>query len=307
MGKKIKDPGLGNTSSQYAKRMVNAKGFFNVVHLNKVKKFSEAYNYLLSISWGYFFLLSFCTYIIFNACFAFVYLAIGIDQIIASTGDVFNDFLNAFFFSSQTFTTLGYGAMSPQGVSSGIVSSIEAFVGLMFFAFVTGLLYGRFSKPKASIRFSEKIILRDFNHTKAIMFRLVNNRKGTMIKPKVSVTLALTQKNNKDEYVNNFYALNLERDKITYLPTTWTIVHEVDESSPLFEFSKEELVKQQGEMVAMISYYDESFNQEVHQMHSYLLSDIHLDFKFVKAYYYNEKGEMVLDHKFFDCIESIKS
>ncbi len=307
MGKKIKDPGLGNTSSQYAKRMVNAKGFFNVVHLNKVKKFSEAYNYLLSISWCYFFLLSFCTYIIFNVCFAFIYLTIGINQIIASTGDVLSDFLNAFFFSSQTFTTLGYGAMSPRGVSSGIVSSIEAFVGLMFFAFVTGLLYGRFSKPKASIRFSKKIILRDFNHTKAIMFRLVNNRKGTMIKPKVSVTLALTQKNNIGEYVNNFYTLNLERDKITYLPTTWTIVHQIDEFSPLFGLSKEELKKQQGEMVAMISYYDESFNQEVHQIHSYLLSDVYLDFKFVKAYYYNEKGKMVLDHKLFDCIESIKS
>lgn len=307
MGEKIKDPGLGNASSQYAKRMVNKKGSFNVVHLNKARRFSEAYNYLVSISWWHFFLLSFCAYTIFNAGFAFLYLFIGIEQIIASTGNVFKDFLNAFFFSSQTFTTLGYGAMSPNGIASGIISSIEAFTGLMFFAFVTGLLYGRFSKPKASIRFSKKVVLRDFNHTKALMFRLVNNRKGTMIYPKVSVTLALTKKNNVGEYVNNFYALNLERKAITYLPTTWTVVHEIDKSSPLFEFSKEELIKQQGEIVVMISYYDESFNQEVHQMHSYVLQDINLDYKFVKAYYYNKKGEMVLDHKLFDCIELIKS
>lgn len=307
MGKKIKDPGLGNTSSQYAKRLVNEKGTFNVIHLNKTKRFSEAYNYLVNINWWGFFLLSFCTYIIFNAFFALLYLLVGIDQIIASTGNVFNDFLNAFFFSSQTFTTLGYGAMSPNGVASGVISSLEAFIGLMFFAFVTGLLYGRFSKPKASIRFSKKIVLREFNNTKAIMFRLVNNRKGTMIHPKVSVTLALTKKNNVGEYVNSFYSLNLERKAITYLPTTWTIVHDIDEKSPLFEFSKEELVKQNGEIVAMISYYDESFNQEVHQMHSYVLEDVNLNYKFVKAYYYNEKGEMVLDHRLFDCIESIKS
>ncbi|MEP1487280.1 MAG: ion channel [Algibacter sp.] len=307
MGKKIKDPGLGNASAQYASRMMNTKGSFNVVHLNAPRRFSEAYNYLVSITWWHFYALSFCTYFIANACFAIVYLIVGIEQVIASTGNLFNDFLNAFFFSSQTFTTLGYGAMSPNGVASGIVSSIEAFVGLMFFAFVTGLLYGRFSKPKASIRFSENLILRDFNHTKAIMFRLVNNRKSTMINPRVSVTLALSKQNNVGDFVNNFYALNLERKSITYLPTTWTVVHEIEEDSPLFEFSNEEIRQQHGELLVMISYYDESFNQEVHQMHSYMLSDIHLNYKFTKSYFYNNKGQMVLDHKLFDRIEPLKS
>ena len=111
-----------------------------------------------------------------NALFALIYLSIGIEEIVPSTGYILNDFLNAFFFSMQTFTTVGYGLMSPLGIASGIVSSIEAFLGLMLFAFVTGLIYGRFSKPKAAIRFSENLILRDFNHTRALMFRLVNSR-----------------------------------------------------------------------------------------------------------------------------------
>ncbi len=307
MGKKIKDPGLGNASSPYAKRMMNASGSFNVVHLNKPRRFSEAYNYLVTISWWHFFMLSFLACVIINICFAGLYLFIGIEEIIASTGSIYRDFFNAFFFSAQTFTTLGYGAMSPQGIASGLISSIEAFIGLMLFAFVTGLLYGRFSKPKASIRFSENLIFRDFNHTKAIMFRLVNNRKSTMINPKVTVTLALSKQNNLGEYVNNFYALKLERNAITYLPTTWTIVHEIEAASPLVEFSKEELINQHGELVVMISYYDESFNQEVHQMHSYVLNEIKINYNFVKAYYYNERGEMVLDHNLFDSIESLKS
>jgi len=123
------------------------------------------------------------------------------------------------------------------------VSSLEALIGLLLFSFITGLLYGRFSKPKASIKFSDSIILRDFNLTKALMFKLVNNRKSIMVKPKVSVTLSLSEANNKGAFVNTFYALKLEHQSITYLPTTWTIVHEIDDESPFFKFSKEDINK----------------------------------------------------------------
>lgn len=307
MGKKIKDPGIGKSSAQYVGRLIDDNGFFNVVHLNKSKRFSEAYNYLINISWGAFFGLSFVSYIFANTCFAFLYLLIGIEEITVASGSVLQDFFNAFFFSSQTFTTLGYGAMSPTGMASGIVSSIEAFIGLMFFAFATGLLYGRFSKPKAAIRFTKHLVLNDVKAHRALMFRIENDRKSTMIHPKVTVTLTLSKKNKKGVYVNDFYTLELERDNINYLPTTWTIVHEIDEKSPLFRFSDDDIVKQQGELIVMVSYYDESFNQEVHQMCSYLLKDIKLNFRFIKTFHYNEKGQMVLDHKLFDAIESTKS
>ena len=307
MGKKIKDPGLGNASSQHAKRMMNADGSFNLVHLNKPRRLSDAYHYLVNISWFHFFVLTFLVGFLINALFALIYLSLGIEEIVPSTGYILNDFLNAFFFSMQTFTTVGYGLMSPLGIASGIVSSIEAFLGLMLFAFVTGLIYGRFSKPKAAIRFSENLILRDFNHTRALMFRLVNSRKTIMIYPKIAVTLSLSTQNNLGDYENSFYSLNLERDTINYLPTTWTIVHEIDKESPFFEFSNNDLIKQHGELLVMISYYDESFNQEVHQMHSYVLNEIKLDYKFVKAYYYNDNGQMILDYKLFDTIESVKS
>ncbi len=307
MAKKIKDPGLGNASSLNAKRMMNSDGAFNIHYVNKPLRFSEAYHYLVNISWLHFFVLTFALGFLINSVFAIIYLVIGIEEIISSTGSVAHDFLNAFFFSMQTFTTLGYGAMFPSGIASGIVSSIEAFLGLMLFAFATGLIYGRFSKPKAAVRFSKHIVLRDFNESRALMFRLVNNRKTTMIRPKITVTLSLTTKNSLGNYENDFYILKLERSTISYLPTTWTIVHELDDKSPLFNFSNEEIIKMHGEFIIMISYYDESFNQEVHQMHSYVLSDTLLDFKFKKAYYYNSEGKMVLDYKLFEAVESFKS
>lgn len=307
MGKKIKDPGIGNASAPSAQRTIKKDGSFNVIHLNKTRRFSEAYNYLIGISWWEFFGLSFLSFSIANTFFAFVYLGIGIKEIGITSANFLDDFLKAFFFSCQTFTTLGYGAMSPNGIASGIVSSIEAFLGLMFFAFATGLLYGRFSKPRAAIRFSKDLILRDFGNNKAVMFRIENDRKSTMIDPKVSVTLSLSKKTKKGDYTNDFYTLKLERQTIRFLPTTWTLVHQVDKESPLHKYSEDDLIKQHGEFLVMVSYYDESFNQVVHQMYSYLLSDIKLHYKFIKAYYYNEKGEMVLDHKLFDCIESLKS
>ncbi|MBD0832628.1 ion channel [Aestuariibaculum sediminum] len=304
---KIKDPGVGNASAQYAKRMLKTDGSFNLKYKNKPRKFSEAYHFLVNISWFYFFSLSFLIGFLVNALFAIIYLIIGIEEIVKPSGSVFQDFLNAFFFSTQTFTTVGYGAMSPHGILSGFVASVEAFLGLMLFAFVTGLIYGRFSKPKSAVRFSEHLILRDFNHGRAIMFRLVNNRKSVMIKPKISVTLMLSEPNEAGEYQNNFYLLKLERNEIDYLPTTWTVVHELDEESPLYEISNQEIVKLHGELIIMMSYYDESFNQEVHKIHSYLLNEAKIDYKFAKAQNFNKQGALVLDYDLFEAIEPYKS
>jgi len=308
LAKKIKDPGFGNTSSPFAKQVITKRGNYCVNHLNKKRKFSEAYDFLVRISWPYFFTLSLATYLSANLFFAVVYVLIGVDQISVLDNQVsFSGFLNAFFFSCQTFTSLGYGSMSPNGISSGIVSSLESFVGLLFFAFVTSLLYGRFSKPRPSLRFSKDIVLREFRGKNAIMFRVVNNRVNAMINPKVKVNLALATQNSSGEFVNNFYDLILEYDSITYLPTTWTIVHEIDVNSPLFEYTTEEITKLQGEFLILMSYYDEAFNQEVYQMFSYSLKEIKLNYKFVKAYYYNSKGKMTMNHDLFDAIEPNES
>ena len=171
MGKTIKDPGFGGTSSKHAKRLIQTDGTFNILRLNSSSQFLDTYHYLISISWLKFFLFSAVAFFVVNTIFAVIYLLIGVEQIATATGNVYKDFLNAFFFSSQTLTTVGYGAMSPTGILSGFLASFEAFLGLSMFAFLTGLIYGRFSKPKSAIRFSKNIVLRDFNLTKAIMFR----------------------------------------------------------------------------------------------------------------------------------------
>ncbi len=301
MAKKIKDPGIGKSSNQYARRFINPDGSFNIKHHNKGSSLSQSYAYLISISWWKFFAWVVLGYVLINAFFGIIYTVLGISYITEPTGNVFKDFLKAFFFSAQTITTVGYGAMAPKGLLFGVISSFEALIGLLSFSFITGLLYGRFSRPKANIRFSSSIVLRKHNEDDAIMFRLMSRSGNVMIKPQIEATLALSQLDDKGEkYNNSFYKLKLERNSITYLPTTWTIVHSIDESSPLKEFSRNEINKLNGELLILASYYDESFSQEVHQAHSYVLKNLKVDHNFTPAFYYDDQGYTVLDHHKLD-------
>ncbi|QKX07485.1 ion transporter [Aquimarina sp. TRL1] len=296
MAKRIKDPGVGTSSDKKAKRFISLDGSFNIKHINKPKSLSASYSYLIEVSWVVFFLWVLLGYILVNTFFAGIYLMIGMSHITAPTGSIFYDFLNAFFFSAQTITTVGYGGMSPQGVLFGVVSSLEALVGLLSFSFVTGLLYGRFSKPRANIRFSDVLVLRKHKGIDSLMFRLMSRNTNVMIRPHIEVTLTLSTENEENKYVNNFYQLKLERSAITYLPTTWTVVHPINDKSPLIDYRREELSKLHGEILILVSYYDESFAQEVHQVHSYMLEDMRMDHIFEKAFYHEEEGYTVLDH-----------
>ena len=263
MAKKVKDPGFGYSSSKNARKLINEDGTSNVVHVNRKSGIHDLYSYLIEVAWWKFFIYVFLTYTLINVIFAIIYNLIGIEQITPSTGNVFRDLLNGFFFSAQTITTVGYGGIAPQGLIANIIASFQAMIGLLGFSFITGLLYGRFSKPKAIIKFSDHLIVRDFKDHRAIMFRLMNRRKNMMIEPEATVTLAISEWNeDKKEYQRGFYQLKLQRDKIMYLPTMWTIVHELDKESPLYKYSNEELKELDAEMYILLKYHDEAFSSK---------------------------------------------
>ncbi len=293
MTKKIKDPGFGYKANQNAKNIINKDGTSNVVHINKKRSLDDLYSYFIEISWPKFFLLILLVYTFINIIFGLIYTLIGIEEITKSTGHFFSDFLNGLFFSAQTLTTVGYGGIAPHGITSNIIAALEAMIGLLGFSFITGLLYGRFSKPKAAIKFSENIILREFQDKRAIMFRLINSRKTIMIEPEIKVTLSIIDE-KEDE--RRFYKLKLQRSSIMYLPTVWTIVHIIDEESPLFSLSNEEIKALNAELYMLLQYHEESFAQDVYQIYSYSFSDLEVGVKFTPSYGFNEEGFTVLDH-----------
>ena len=294
---KIKDPGFGYKSNQKIDRMVNDDGSFNMQHVNKKFSVSELYSHLISMSWVKFFIYILIGYIVLNLCFALIFFNLGINQLsVSPTNNSINDFLTAFYFSTQTLTTLGYGTISPIGHAASLFAALEALVGLLCFSFFTGLLYGRFSKPKAAIRFSDALILRPFNTSNALMFRLMNKRNNIMIKPEISVTMSLNYINEEGQSNLKFFRLKLERSEIMYLPTTWTIVHEIDSDSPLFGYSFDKIKALNAELFILINYYEDSFAQQVYQIHSYNFNQIELNKKFTPAFYFNENGTPILDH-----------
>jgi inward rectifier potassium channel len=302
---KIKDPGFGYKTANSAKRMVNADGSFNLIHINKKFSVSEIYSRLINMTWIKFITLIFLWYFLLNILFAGIYFFIGIEYLTIEKSTPFQDFLNSYFFSAQTLTTLGYGLVSPQGNITAFISSLEALIGLIGFAFMTGLLYGRFSKPKAAIRFSDVMVLRPFKEKRSVMFRLMNKRTNVMIEPKIKVTLAINELDDNGVFSRKFFNLNLEREKIMYLPSTWTIVHEIEEGSPLYKYTDEQLLKLNAELLVLIEYYEDAFTQNVYQIHSYSFNDLRNNYKFTPAYYFDENGQAILDHGNLSKIELI--
>jgi inward rectifier potassium channel len=303
MAKKIKDPGLGYSSNKNVQSFITPRGSSNILHLNRSRNFDDLYTFLLGLSWTVFLFLVALGFILLNIFFAFIYLWIGIEELTIPSEESWRNFLNAFNFSAQTITTVGYGSISPNGIVSSIVSSIEALAGLMSFSFITGLLYGRFSKPKSSIRFSKSFIVRKFEDDRAMMFRLTNKRTTIMIEPEIKVTLTITELDTSGEFKRSFYQLKLERDQVTYLPTMWTIVHKIDKESPLYKFTDEELTHLTANLYILFQYHEESYSQKLYKLHSYQFEDIKINTTFKSSVRFSEEGQIILDHDLLDKTE----
>ncbi len=305
MAKKVKDPGFGYKSSKNLKEVLNKDGSSNVVHLNRKFNSNDLYVYCVDLSWWKFFLLIILCYVVLNVFFGLLYVGIGIEQITQSSKSFGSDFLNGFFFSAQTLTTVGYGGISPVGVTANFIAAFEAMIGLLSFSFITGLLYGRFSKAKAALKFSDNLIIRDFKEEKALMFRLMNSRKTVMIEPEIKVTLSISEQDKYGEYQRNYFSIKLEREKIMYLPTIWTLVHEIDESSPLYKYSNEEIKDLDAELYILVQYHEETYSQKVYQVISYDFSNVDFDVKYAPSYSFNDEGYTVLDHEKLSKVEKL--
>lgn len=286
---KYNDLGLGNKASAGNFRSLNKNGTFNVRKSNL--PFFERFNFfhtLISMSWIRFNALIFLSYFFVNLLFASIYMLIGVENL---TGVVlstpFDNFMEAFFFSSQTITTLGYGRVAPIGIPANTVAALESMLGLLAFALATGMLYGRFSKPSARIKYSGKAVIAPYQDMNAFMFRLINPLSNQLLEVEATVTLSMQQKGKP---LRSFHLLQLERSKVVFLPSVWTIVHPIKENSPLDGMNKEELLELDPEFIVMIKAFDESFSQTVYSRSSYKASEIVWGEKFAYIIKQEESG-----------------
>ena len=295
MFKQAQDPGLGEKYFKHTKRIINKDGSFNIKRTGGGLSSINAFHYLINISWTKFLLIVFAGFVCVNLFFAILYQLAGIQNLSnAASKDEVESFLNSFFFSVQTFATVGYGGIHPTGIFSNIIAALESMTGILSFALATGLLYGRFSKPSAKIIFSDKAIITSFKEGKALMFRVANSRENILMEMEANAMLTYLDKSD-NRFTRKYYPLKLEIKFIYFFPLPWTIVHPIDEDSPLYVKTAKDLEELEAELLIMVKGFDDSFSQHVITRSSYKHDEIDWDVKFVRAYSTEETGETIVD------------
>ncbi len=289
------DPGLTQKYEHHLRRAINKDGSFNVRRPGHPFSNLHVYQFLIGIRWPAFLGIILGGFVLMNLLFAGVYLAIGVDHLQGGRGPTeWDTFLNALFFSAHTFTTVGYGTIAPVGPLMNAAAAFEALVGLMSFAIATGLLYGRFSRADARIVYSEKALIAPYEGGTSLQFRIVNRRSTVLMEMEARVLLMTVEREN-GQPVRRYFDLPLERSAIYFFPLTWTVVHPIDEASPLYGRSAADLRKGQIEVMILVKGYDEGFRQTVHSRYSYIAEEIVWGAKFLPAFDIDKHGDIVLD------------
>lgn len=291
------DTGFGTNPNAYGGRFVNKDGTFNVKRKgvllqNRISIFQKmvympTWEYVLTVS---------VFFLSINVVFAFIYYLPGVDNFsgLKEKGNSLAHLVHLFFFSAQTLTTVGYGAISPSGFWSSLISSFEAMCGLLTFAIMTGLVYGRFARPRSFIIFSKHALIAPYRGKSGLMFRLVSYKdRHTLIDASVKVNLGLTVVENGESRFK-FYELKLERYRVDSLSMNWTVVHPIDEDSPIYNFSMEDLANAEAEVYVQLTGYDDVFANTVVNRTSYFFTEIIYGARF-KPMYYENKTTTILE------------
>jgi inward rectifier potassium channel len=289
------DPGLTQKYTGSVRRIINKDGQFNVKRKGVNWRDIHPYLYMINVPWPVFFLYVFSGYLAMNLVFALIYWLNGAQHLTgAEPPTEYGSFVNAFFFSAHTLTTVGYGNMFPQGLAANAIAAVEALFGLMTFALATGLLFGRFSRPAARLGFSEHMIVAPYSDGTSLQFRVANRRSNNLMELEARMLL-MTVEAMEGELRRKYQELPLERQNVLFLPLTWTIVHPVDDASPLYGKTPDDLKRTQAEFLILIKGFDDTFYQTLHTRHSYRHDEIVWGANFSPAFTIDESGDLVLE------------
>jgi inward rectifier potassium channel len=273
-------------------RLINRDGSFNVrVSRGNWWRTFFSYHTLLATSWPRVFALLVCAFIAVNGLFALAYLACGAGALVGGEG--LGPAGRAFFFSIETLATIGYGNIVPTTLLAHCVVAVESVVGLLGIAVSTGVVFARFSRPVADIRYSSHAVVAPYRGVTAFMFRVVNGRRNQLLNVQAVVTLSRFE-GEAGTRQRRFHQLALERSTVAFFPLNWTIVHAIDESSPLWGWDERRLREAEAEFAILLAAIDETFSQTVHSRSSYIAEEVLFGRRFEMMYHESE-SEYSLD------------
>jgi inward rectifier potassium channel len=293
-----RDLGFGSVVSQESRRrLVNRDGSFNVVR-DGLPFWSSLslYHALLNLSWPWFLALAGAWYVLMNVAFAGLYVLCGPGSLQSMEPvPLASSFLRAFFFSVETFGTIGYGNIAPVGLGAHLVVTLESFSGLTSLALATGLVFARFSRPTARLLFSRSAVVAPYRGMSAFEFRVVNLRQSQLLEVECHVILSRVEQRDGKPF-RNYYSLALERRKVSFFPAAWTVVHPIDEDSPLRGATPDSLVAEDAEFIVMLTGYDETFAATVHTRTSYKAEELIWEARFADVFNHNDvRGGLSID------------
>jgi inward rectifier potassium channel len=268
-------PGQRNQSGN-GWRFINRDGTINVRGEDfRRSSLFDLYHMLLSMRWRMVFLLVTIVYLLVNIAFGTAFYLGGPDALhgIQSTSPS-ERWLECFFFSVQTLATIGYGGISPNTHFAHFLVTIEALTGLIGLTLITGMIFSRFSRPTARIRFSEHALITRLDGQPCLIFRMANARLNQITQAQVYVSLARSETTKEGLRYREFYDLKLERERSLLFAMTWTVVHPICEGSPLYGQTKESLLASDTEIITTFTGTDETYLQMVHARFSYAPFDI---------------------------------
>jgi inward rectifier potassium channel len=286
------DTGFSTNVNDTGGRFINKDGSYNLVKegMSITKRISLFHDMLNLPQWK-FITIIFLFYFVINLLFAGIYFLIGPSQITGlPTDNDWHVFKELFYFSTETFTTVGYGRVNPVGDAANIVAGIESLTGFLSLAIATGLIYGRFSKPRSYLIFSDHAVIAPYKDGKGLMFRFAafkDKHSLTEVEIKVNVGIQVV---DEDKASYKYFTLDLERSRVESMAMSWTVVHPIIESSPLFGFTEEDMKTGDVEIYVMLRGFDDVFSNYVAQRTSYTYGEIMFDRKFVPMYRESDDG-----------------
>ncbi|WP_118974376.1 ion channel [Taibaiella koreensis] len=291
------DTGFGAGASGYGGRFINKDGSYNLRKegIPFLRRFS-IYQTLLHLPRWKFIIVLLLFFLGANLLFTMLYLALGVSDFQGVIGHTrWQQFKELYFFSTETFTTVGYGRVNPIGDGVNLVAALEAMMGFLSFAIATGLFYGRFSKPQSHLIFSDHALVGPFQDKTALMFRIASFKdRHNITNAEVIVTVALLQQNEKGATEYKFYTLPLERPRVDTLMMNWTVVHPIDGQSPLLGLLEEDYKTADVEIYVHVKGYDDVYASQVLQRTSYTYDEIRFNARFVPMYRESEDGRTTI-------------
>jgi inward rectifier potassium channel len=279
-------------------------GHREFVKLNTRKyEWRDVYHFILTLNWPRFAGLILGIYILTNLVFATLYALGGPCIAEIPPGSL----LDAFFFSVETLATVGFGHAYPNTLYGHCIVTLEIMVGLFGMAVTAGLIFVRFSRPVARIKFSQVAVIAPFNGTPTLMIRLANLRAHAMVEAEFRLLFMRSELTKEGEDIRRFYPLRLQFEHLINFPAALTVRHIIDETSPLFGLTPEDLKMTDSRMLASIVCIDPVIQAPVQSQTEYLLQQIAWNRRFAEIYTEDSIGRYSVDYSRFDETENLEA